>query len=204
MKIMITPIPVTYSGIRFRSTLEADWAATLDSLGIEWQYEPEGVQLPSGSMYRPDFYLPRIATWLEVKGPAGDRLGKTRELAEAVAHYPECTGRCENAWDLSQLPPECEYWWDPYQLVVVGLAPVRGVVTSWLIDLSAHDDDQENRTALVKCHDCGAWWWCGSGAFGCRAHRRGGGGDDDLHGGHAVPAFVQLKQLGYTTGGGVA
>ena len=57
----------------FRSTLEADWAATLDSLSIGWQYEPEGVQLPSGELHRPDFYLPGIATWLEVKGPHGER-----------------------------------------------------------------------------------------------------------------------------------
>jgi hypothetical protein len=186
----IKPIPATYAGVRFRSTLEADWAATLDSLDIAWQYEPEAVRLPSGEAYRPDFYLPRIATWLEVKGPHGERLGKTWELASTVAHHPGCTGNHDEP------PPSgCDYWWDPYQLVVVGLAPVRGIVTSYLIDLSAGDGYEEDCTALVKCPGCGSWWWCGSGAFGCRAHRRAGGGDDDLHGSADIPLFTRAKSV---------
>lgn len=86
----INAVPTTYAGTRFQSTLEADWAATLDSLNIEWQYEPEAVQLPSGSLYRPDFYLPQMTTWLEVKGPHNDRLDKTRELEDATQHDPGC------------------------------------------------------------------------------------------------------------------
>ena len=179
------PIPVTYSGVRFRSTLEADWAATLDSLNIEWQYEPEGVQLPSGDRYRPDFYLPRIATWLEVKGPGGERLGKARELAEAVLHSPKCTGHSEDGAN----DDGCGHWWDPYQLVVVGLAPVRGAVTAYLIDLAAGDHYEVNFEALFKCRSCGAWWWHGSGAYGCRVHARGGSGDHDFGGDE--PEFVR-------------
>lgn len=33
-------IPTTYAGIRFRSRLEAKWAAFFDQLGWEWSYEP--------------------------------------------------------------------------------------------------------------------------------------------------------------------
>jgi hypothetical protein len=88
--VKIRAVPRTYRGVRFRSTLEADWAANLDALGIAWQYEPEAVQLPSGELYRPDFYLPECTTWLEVKGPHNDRLEKTFELGEAARHYPEC------------------------------------------------------------------------------------------------------------------
>ncbi len=93
----IAAVPQTYAGVRFRSTLEADWAATLDSVGIRWQYEPEAVALPSGALYRPDFYLPDCATWLEVKGPHDERLDKTRELASSVAHNPHCPGWSEPA-----------------------------------------------------------------------------------------------------------
>jgi hypothetical protein len=180
-------VPVIYSGVRFRSTLEGDWAATLDSLDIEWQYEPEAVQLPSGCLYRPDFYLPRIATWLEVKGPTGDRLAKTRELAEVVTHPPGCVGGdCDGS---------CDAWWDPYQLVVVGLASVRGAVTSYLLDLSAHDDYLENSEALVRCADCDAWYWCGSGAYGCRACNRGGSGDHHLHrSDYSEPVFARCSE----------
>ena len=56
--------------IVFRSRLEADWANTLDQLRIRWSYEPELFTLPNGAQYLPDFYLPELSTWLEVKGPA--------------------------------------------------------------------------------------------------------------------------------------
>lgn len=86
----IRAVPKTYSGVLFRSTLEADWAATLDHYGIVWQYEPEAVQLPSGTYYRPDFYLPELTTWLEVKGWHNERLDKAQELASAVQCSPAC------------------------------------------------------------------------------------------------------------------
>lgn len=86
----IRAVPQTYRGVRFRSTLEADWAATLDSLDIAWEYEPEAVQLPSGEFYRPDFYLPECTTWLEVKGPHDERIDKVRELGAVAEHYPGC------------------------------------------------------------------------------------------------------------------
>lgn len=86
----IRAVPRSYRGVRFRSTLEADWAATLTHLDIAWQYEPEAVTLPSGELYRPDFYLPECETWLEVKGPHNDRLDKALELGEAGRHYPDC------------------------------------------------------------------------------------------------------------------
>lgn len=88
----VRAVPQTYRGTRFRSTLEADWAATLDALNIAWQYEPEAVELPSGEFYRPDFYLPQCTTWLEVKGPHDDRLHKAMELGEEAYHHPECDG----------------------------------------------------------------------------------------------------------------
>lgn len=67
---MIKAIETHYAGCRFRSRLEARWAIFFDTLGIEWQYEPEGFELPSGR-YLPDFFLPNIGTcgqWGEVKG----------------------------------------------------------------------------------------------------------------------------------------
>ena len=114
----IRAIPRTYSGVRFRSTLEADWAYNLDRLGIVWQYEPEGVQLPSGTYYRPDFYLPEITTWLEVKGPHDERVDKFIEFAETVSHDDSCSG------------PQCGCWLEPNQLSVTGRPAARGWM-SW-------------------------------------------------------------------------
>ena len=65
---MIKALPIRHNGTLFRSRLEADWASTLDSYGITWQYEPEGFQLSDGTCYSPDFYLPSARAWLEVKG----------------------------------------------------------------------------------------------------------------------------------------
>lgn len=88
----IKAVPRSYRGVRFRSTLEADWASNLDKLGIAWEYEPEAIQLPGGDLYRPDFYLPDCTTWLEVKGPHDERLDKTMQLGDAGRHYPDCAG----------------------------------------------------------------------------------------------------------------
>lgn len=110
----IQAVPKVYSGVKFRSTLEADWAYNLDLLGIVWQYEPEALKLPSGTLYRPDFYLPILSTWLEVKGPHDERIDKTRELASVSACPPDC------------MVDDCSHWWQPWRLTVIGRAPERG------------------------------------------------------------------------------
>lgn len=64
---MIQAIETAYAGCLFRSRLEARWAVFFDTLGIQWEYEPQGFELPSGR-YLPDFWLPSLAAWWEVKG----------------------------------------------------------------------------------------------------------------------------------------
>jgi hypothetical protein len=63
--VTIRPIETCYKGYRFRSRLEARWAVFLDALGVPWQYEPLGFDL-GGVRYLPDFWLPKIRTWLEI------------------------------------------------------------------------------------------------------------------------------------------
>ena len=41
----IKAIETRYAGYRFRSRLEARWAVFFDTLGLKWQYEPEGYEL---------------------------------------------------------------------------------------------------------------------------------------------------------------
>lgn len=62
------PIETVYAGCRFRSRLEARWAVFFEVADIEWQYEPEGFELTSGTRYLPDFYLPKSGCYVEVKG----------------------------------------------------------------------------------------------------------------------------------------
>ena len=63
------PIDTTYKGRLFRSRLEARWAVAFDSLGLQWDYEPEGFELSDGTRYLPDFWLPDVngGCWIEVK-----------------------------------------------------------------------------------------------------------------------------------------
>jgi hypothetical protein len=61
------PIPTVWNGVQFRSRLEARWAMAMDNYGIEWFYEPEGFELAHGLKYVPDFWLPQVNMWAEVK-----------------------------------------------------------------------------------------------------------------------------------------
>jgi hypothetical protein len=107
---MMAAKPVVYRDIQFRSTLEANWARTLDGLSISWQYEPWLYHAPSGERYLPDFWLPRIRTFLEVKGQSPyqweaklkwhDPLGYDTRLAQC----PECSAW---QWMRAQLSRHC-------------------------------------------------------------------------------------------------
>lgn len=61
-------IETKYRGYRFRSRLEAKWAVVFDNLNIRWLYEDEGFQFQDGSRYLPDFWLPLMDMFVEVKG----------------------------------------------------------------------------------------------------------------------------------------
>jgi hypothetical protein len=68
----IKAIETRYNGYRFRSRLEAKWAIFFDQCAIKYEYEPDGVILPDGTGYLPDFYLPDFKTYVEVKRDGGD------------------------------------------------------------------------------------------------------------------------------------
>lgn len=64
---VVRAIPTRYKGYHFRSRLEARWAVFFDKcdIGLDWQYELEGFDLPSGR-YLPDFLL-WGGMWIEIK-----------------------------------------------------------------------------------------------------------------------------------------
>jgi hypothetical protein len=68
---MIQAIETIYpwpNGHRFRSRREARWAVFFDTLGIPYEYEKQGYDLGKYGWYLPDFWLPHIGLWFEVKG----------------------------------------------------------------------------------------------------------------------------------------
>lgn len=105
----IAALPTIYRGTQFRSLLEACWAATLDSLDVAWEYEPQTFDLPSGAKYLPDFHLTEIGVWLEVKGTGVPRVEKARELGQMLAcSCPELVCACD---------------WPGGELVIIGHPP---------------------------------------------------------------------------------
>ena len=81
-------IPTLYSGVMFRSRLEARWAVYFDTLGIPWEYEPEQFKLCTGEQYIPDFRFGPTGDvtssyFAEVK-PHGDPFSKSRLLAARI------------------------------------------------------------------------------------------------------------------------
>lgn len=136
---LATPIQTMYKGHRFRSRLEARWAVFFDAYGIEWEYEKEGYELPSG-WYLPDFWLPnasrccgRAGEWLEIKPsiPGAEEIAKCSELrhhtkstVNLVAGYP---------WDFY-----IYVWSMQLQLLVDGAESGRGTEARDLIAYMQH------------------------------------------------------------------
>ena len=154
---MIRSTPTTYKGVRFASALEADWAKTLDALTMVWQYEPDGLVLPGGAWYRPDFHLPRIGVWLEVKGPHNQRIGKPGRLAGALTHADGCKrGTPETVLarpaSVQAAGCPCGYGPDfPYRPVVIGRPATSGRMTFEPAECAGGRDQT---LAVLRCPHC--------------------------------------------------
>lgn len=80
-------IETRYKGYRFRSRLEARWAVFFDAIKLDWQYEPEGFVLPSGSYYLPDFRINLRGgpLWVEIK-PGNETSNLFSEFIDSAPH----------------------------------------------------------------------------------------------------------------------
>lgn len=63
----IPAITTVWKGIKYRSRTEARWAVFFQELNITARYEEERFKLSNGINYLPDFYLPELDVYLEVK-----------------------------------------------------------------------------------------------------------------------------------------
>ena len=98
----LKPIQTKYAGHLFRSRLEARWAVFFDSLKVRWEYEKEGFDF-DGTWYLPDFYLPHLDLWIEIKP----------EPSEGIDHWPEHIGFDyfgDNGFVLLQGRPTISYY----------------------------------------------------------------------------------------------
>lgn len=77
----IKAIETEYDGHRFRSRLEARWAVFFNAIGLTYEYEIEGFEM-DGTRYLPDFYIPSLNRWFEIKGKplSLDEIKKVRRI----------------------------------------------------------------------------------------------------------------------------
>lgn len=152
----IDAVPTTYDGTDFRSRLESEWAQTLNLNGINWEYEPVTVTLPSGATYIPDFWLPDFGTWIEVKGPGIPRVEKAYELARDRAC--QCAG-------------ECGCRWPGGELVLIGREPLRDTGARRTRHGYANWETAYGASAyFTTCASCNARQWVRiSRSLPCRA-----------------------------------
>jgi hypothetical protein len=87
---VIKAIETVHSGYRFRSRLEARWAVFFETLGVPYQYELQGFDLGNQGrrpvLYLPDFYLPSLRWWVEIKPaePTGKEAAKCAAFGGAL------------------------------------------------------------------------------------------------------------------------
>lgn len=114
----ITAIPTIYAGTQFRSRLEARWAVFFDTIGLEWEYEPEAYT-DGETSYLPDFWMPGIGMFFEVKP---NYIGSDAEFqvatkkAKMLASGSHRTlvmsyGPPSDGYNLVLFPTDCECEW---------------------------------------------------------------------------------------------
>jgi hypothetical protein len=75
------------SHVCMRSNWEVTYSEWLTENGYEWMYEPETFVLNDGSAYTPDFWVPRLNAYIEVKGWMRDEHKK--KIDSFRSNYPE-------------------------------------------------------------------------------------------------------------------
>ena len=122
--------PTIYQGCRFRSRLEAKWAAFFDAVGWPWEYEPLDFD-----GYIPDFLLKiAVPTLVEVKPACG------WEELRRWEHDPKIQGAIE--------------WGEEFLIVGVGLMPDEAGCfregLGWLKQADAYFEEAN----LIRCLNC--------------------------------------------------
>lgn len=126
----IPAIPSVYRNCEYKSRLEAHWAVFFDEHGVKFVYEPHRLLFADGVVYIPDFYLPDLSTWFEVKGnPSKSAQKKPLLLWEKVGPKG--------------------------QRVAIGLG--EGQVS---VPYRLDDDSVSYAGAVVKCSNCDGAWFC--------------------------------------------
>jgi hypothetical protein len=143
VKGQLKSLPTLYKGYKFRSLLEAQWAAFFDRLAIQWHPEYRGFTLsPWGDCYRPDFYLPELGYWIEVKPKDPDEKAqrKTYLFNYCLSHEASSEKSRERAFVLHGRVP-CPY-------------PQEGNIIGYSVSAQTQDDISQTDLCWQLCPQC--------------------------------------------------
>ena len=105
---MIKAIDTSYKGFLFRSRLEARWAVFFDALGLDWEYESEGFELPDGTRYLPDFCVQTPQgnpIWYEIKPKHVQRDAKHEAFSKYLENLSnQMHNEAYEAWRAGKTP----------------------------------------------------------------------------------------------------
>lgn len=127
MVTSIRSIDTEFDGYLFRSRTEARWAHFYKSLGIPYDYEPQGYEM-DGVRYLPDFWMPSLDAWIEIKGAEpteaefrkaqllGDGTKKKVYVFSGNLDVPAIPFETESAWMYYPDPDDDGGGWDSHYL----------------------------------------------------------------------------------------
>jgi hypothetical protein len=103
--------PTQYSGRNFLTVVEARWAVFFDATKTLWHYDPDSEWgLPNQQYYRPQFSLPGLNGYLEVRGP------NDHQIPEPQLYYHPEVDEPAIYLAVGDLPGERQLavtgWWD--------------------------------------------------------------------------------------------
>lgn len=175
------PIQTRYGGCHFRSRLEARWAVFFDALNIRWEYEAEGYEYdrhPDVATWRylPDFYLPDLGCYVEVKGDTASVTDDYLMMLGHVGHFlpgvHSSHGTTRGLVLLGQIPrptaPASRYGWSHCHLThhkglqVQTLRWSQGSADVWDRELwfpeHGYSSDNFDEHGLPCAHDARKLW----------------------------------------------
>lgn len=143
----IKAIETIYKGYRFRSRLEVRWAVFFDAVGVPFEYEKEGFDLGESTWYLPDFWLPSLKLWVEIKSeltwvehkvpdccafasPQIEKLYSCPEL-DLMRRFRDC-----QSWPVACIvgqPGKHRIWFFAWDMQVAAPAAMEMMMPSWCI-----------------------------------------------------------------------
>ncbi len=136
----IKSIPTEFKGVRFRSRLEARWAAFFEALNFDWRYEHEPVVVEEATelapnaktcVWLPDFWLADVNLYIEIK-PTEEEAAK---CSGEIDGFNIQAGYHTNLWATAREKGEEYEWWKPGMPAAIVLfgeprAKKHGIITT--------------------------------------------------------------------------